>query len=596
LVEVRGLFAAKFALQLLILIPALLLPWLLKIVIENVLLQKPLADNQVPYPPFMQPILSFLEGMSPMEIMFTLSVGFLVGLVLFGMRKEGGTTGMLFGGDALAGHDETAAAENKLSWGRSHGGGVFGIIEFLVSVRMNQRVGNNIRTRLFERLTRLPMATLSDQRTGDSIYRVLYDAPSIPMACLDMTLEPFIFVLNALINAFLIEYSYGTAAPELVWIAWAVVPLIFAVTFPASNLMRRVHQTKRSAGAATTNAMEETVGSIDAVQSLGGMHREAEKFAVRSLESYFRERASVIVGVLVFALGGMSVMGLSVYVTVFITNGIIEGALTPGDFAVLIGIFFYIVWGSIEIGAFWLNLQTKVAPARRVFFFIDYESDDDQTGGESLDGFENEVELDGVDLIYPDGTKALSNISLEMRKGEVIALVGPSGAGKTSLAYLIPGFLKPSRGRVLIDGQDLMSLDIDSVRSHTAGCMEFIDEMPSGLDSVLGRSGNTLSVGQQQRLSIARGLMRDARILILDEPTAALDPESENELFDALHEMSKGRLLIVIAHRLSTVQRADRIVFLADGTVKEEGSHSELMGVPDGHYRRFIELNAAAVD
>jgi ABC-type multidrug transport system fused ATPase/permease subunit len=567
-----------------------------------------------------------------MEIMFTLSVGFLIGLVLFGMRKEGGTTGMLFGGDALGGHDETAAAENKLSWGRSHGGGVFGIIEFLVSVRMNQRVGNNIRTRLFERLTRLPMATLSDQRTGDSIYRVLYDAPSVPMACLDMTLEPFIFVLNALINAILIEYSYGTAAPELVWIAWAVVPLIFAVTLPASNLMRRVHQTKRSAGAATTNAMEETVGSIDAVQSLGGMHREAEKFAVRSLESYFRERASVIVGVLVFALGGMSVMGLSVYVTVFITNRIIEGVLTPGDFAVLIGIFFYIVGGSIEIGAYWLNLQTKVAPARRVFFFIDYESDDDQTGGEWLHGFSNAVELDGVDLSYPDGTNALSKVSLEMRKGEVIALVGPSGAGKTSLAHLIPGFLKPSRGRVLIDGQDLMSLDIDSVRSHvayvfqehvllsesirenlllanpsatdvemhqaleTAGCMEFIDEMPSGLDSVLGRSGNTLSVGQQQRLSIARGLIRDARILILDEPTAALDPEMENKLFDALHEMSKSRLLIVIAHRLSTVQRADRIVFLADGTVKEEGSHSELMGVPDGHYRRFIELNAAAVD
>jgi len=319
-------------------------------------------------------------------------------------------------------------------------------------------------------------------------------------------------------------------------------------------------------------------------------------------------------------------------VTVFITNRIIEGALTPGDYAVLIGIFFYIVEGSIEIGAYWLNLQTKVAPARRVFFFIDYASDDDQTGGECLDRFENEVELDGVDLTYPDGTKALSNVSLEMRKGEVIALVGPSGAGKTSLAHLVPGFLKPSRGRVLIDGQDLMSLDIDSVRSHmayvlqdqvlmaesirenlllanpsatddemhlaleTAGCMEFIDEMPFGLDSVLGRSGNTLSVGQQQRLSIARGLIRDAEILILDEPTAALDPESENKLFDALHEMSASRLLIVIAHRLSTVQRADRVVFLEDGAVKEEGSHSELMGVPDGHYRRFVELNAAAVD
>jgi len=629
LAGMKALFAAKFVLQMGTVFIGVLMPWLAKIVIDNVILQKPLGGTDVPYPPFMQPILAFLDGMSPLEIMFTLSMGYLAGLILVGMRAGEEAASVQLFGSTLTGYDEAAAAENKISGAASEAGGLWGLAEYWVGVRLTQRLANDLRTRLFERLTRLPMPVLSEKRTGDSIYRVLYDTASVPWAALDPTLSLTTAIVGGLVNMYLIEYSYGTTAPELVWLAWAAMPLIFALTFPASRLMRRINQTKRSAGSATTNAMEETVGNIDAVQSLGGMRAEVRKFERRSLESYFRERVALVVGGLLFIGGGMVVIAIALWVVIIVTDGIIEGSLTPGDFGVLFGIFFGIVWVAIELGAFWLNLQPQVAPARRVFYFIDHASDDDRTGGADLGSITEGVDIEHVDYVYPDGRKALSDVSLRMRMGETIAVVGPSGAGKTSLGFLVPGFLTPTRGRVLIDGRDLASLDIDSVRSHVAyvfqehlllaesirenlllangdateeqmlralelaGCMPFIREMPDGIDTPLGLSGNTLSVGQQQRLCIARGLVREAKILILDEPTSALDPETEQALFDSLDRIAEGRLLIVIAHRLSTIRRADRIAFLDEGVLVETGTHDELMRREDGAYRRFVELQAA---
>ena len=623
--SVKALFAAKFALQTGTLFFQLFTPWIAKIVIDNVILQKPIGATDVPYPPFIQPIVAFLDGMTPLEIMFAVAMGYLAGLLLVGMRAGDGIEVSLFG-SSLTGQDETASAENKISGAYSESGGLWGLAEYAIGVRLNQRLANQLRTRLFRRLTRLPMAVLAEKRTGDSLYRVLYDTASIPWGALDPTLTLGTAILTGLVNMVLIQYSYEATAPQLVWLAWATLPLVFAVTFPASKLMRRINQTKRSAGSATTNAMEETVGSIDAVQSLGGMRAEAQRFATRSLESYFRERVALVVGMLLFIGAALAVIGIALWVVFIVTDGIIEGSMSPGDFGVLFGMFFGIVFVPIEIGSFWLNLQTKLAPARRIFFFIDYPSDDDRTGGHELATIAEGVEIEHLDYVHPDGRRALSDVSLEMRVGEIVAIVGPSGAGKTTLGSLIPGFLNPTRGRVLIDGRDLATLDIDSVRSHVAyvfqehlllaesirenlllanadateedmlsalelaGCMSFVGEMPEGIDTALGLSGNTLSVGQQQRLCIARGLVRDAKVLILDEPTSALDPETEQQLFDSLDRIAEDRLLVVIAHRLSTIRRADKIAFLDDGVLVETGSHDELMQREGGAYRRFVEL------
>ena len=174
----KALFAAKFALQTGTLFFQLFTPWIAKIVIDNVILQEPIGETDVPYPPFMQPIIAFLDGMTPLEIMFALAMGYLAGLILVGMRAGELNVGLF--GSSLTGQDETATAENKISGSFSESGGLWGLLEYAVGVRLSQRLANELRTRLFQRLTRLPMAVLAEKRTGDSLYRVLYDTASIP--------------------------------------------------------------------------------------------------------------------------------------------------------------------------------------------------------------------------------------------------------------------------------------------------------------------------------------------------------------------------------------------------------------------------------
>ena len=616
---VKVLLAAKFVLSLGMLISGLIVPWMGKIVIDNVLLKKPFGTTEVLYPPFMDPIINLLDGLEPLAIMLTLMTIYL-GLQFIVGTRTGAIDAELFEGSEAA-----TQSENLITDGGSNGGGLWGLAEFWVTARLAQGLSNSLRTKLFRRLTRLPMTTVDDQRFGDSVYRVMYDVPWVWDACNYMTLVPFYAIVGALINLYLLEYSFVTVAPELIWVAWAVLPLAFIVTFPLSGLMRRVHQNKRAAGSAATNSIEEAVNNIDAVQSLGGMEREKERFAKRSAESFLRERYGIAVEIVYDVAVTIIGVGGAIFVTYIITNRIIEGTMTPGDFFLLFGIFYQMVESGIYIGGFWIHLQEPAAAMRRVFFFLDYDVEADRKGMR-LPPVRQGVKFENVSFDYPDGRNALNKVNLELPVGELVAFVGPTGAGKTSLAYLIPAFLTPTTGRVLIDGRDVARASLDSLRAQiayvfqehlllsesirgnlllaspeateadmytaleTAGCMDFIDALPARIDTPLGRSGNTLSVGQQQRLSIARGLIREARILILDEPTAALDPRTENALLEAILRAKRDRLVIVIAHRLSTIRRADRIIFLEDGEVAEDNSHDALMADPASRYRRFVEL------
>lgn len=619
--RVKRLFAGKALLSALALLPGLLLPWIAKIVVDQVILQQPFGGTEVRFPPYMTPIVDYLTGMSPMGIMASILGGYAVLLIIFGSRGGGTGFGLLMGGQ-----DAATQSEQQLSAGSSKSSGVLGVVETLIDVRLSQRISNILRTRLFQRLTHLPMTTLDDHRIGDSVYRVMYDAPQVPEICFNLSLTPIFTLIGAALTLYFMQYSYGEVAPEVVWVAVAMVPFTLLVTFPLSGIIRRVNQASRASGAATTNTMEESIDNISAVQSLGGMQREVGRFEEKSAESFRRHRHVIFFGYAgaAFSIFGSAVGG--VYVTVLITDLIIAGQMTVGDYAVLLGLFLSLGGTAMAIGMYWIGLQSNVAAVRRVFFFIDYDTEDRAATKPDLQPLQHNVILEHVDFRYPDGRQALKNVNLTFNVGELVAIVGSTGAGKTSLAYLLPGFLHPTTGRVLFDGLDIAEVNLDSLRNqvsyvfqeHTllsesirrnfqlvkpdateaemltaceaAGAMEFIRAMPDGLDTVLGRSGNTLSVGQQQRLSIARGLLRNTPVLILDEPTAALDPQAENALVRSMQEAARGRLVIVIAHRLSTIRQADRIIFLQDGQVLDEGNHATLMQNPQGPYRRFVDL------
>ena len=618
----KGLFATKFLMSTAIWIPGLFLGWFGKIIMDHVINGRELDADEALFPPHMKPILRFLEGREPMEIMLLVSGMFVVGLLLIGTRG-GGTGAGVHGGRDAASH-----AENAISSGGSRAGSIWGLAEWWVNVRMNQRVANALRTRLFNRLTRVPMTAVDDQRVGDQIYRVIYDSSEVPEIVYQATFEPFFVFLGYLITMYQLE-TYANVAPELIWLAWVMFPVVLFSTLPMTRVIRRANHNNRAAGAATTNAMEETMNNIGAVQSLGGARQETRKFAERSAQQFWRERLAMVIGVaLIFFI---SLFGEAIgLITGYITSGFaITGQLTAGDFFALMGLYESVRGAAGDFGGLWVKLQGAVASLRRVFFFVDYGTEDDTDGERQLTALGEGVKFDGVDFVYPDGRQALRDINLELGAGELVAFVGPTGAGKTSLAYMIPAFLRATRGRVSIDGVEVGDYALDSLRREVtyvfqehqllaesvrdnirfakpdatddevhaalaaAGCTEFVASLPEGIDTVLGRSGDTLSVGQQQRLSIARGLVRDSKILILDEPTAALDPRTENALVRALHTASAERLVIVIAHRLSTIRQASRIVFVEDGEIRDVGDHDSLMADPNGSYRRYVELQTA---
>ena len=622
---VRGRFALKVGITMLALLPMLLLPWPVKVILDHVILGIPVERALDAYPFFVRPLLALLAGAPPSAVLAATIGAQALLLLLIGAIGSNAQENDRADAWLTAGQDQATSTENEANLGFSFVGGLLGLLDFRFTMRLTQDLNHHYRASLFERIQALPMTAFDDERIGDAVYRVMYDTPAITLTCYRLLLTPLVAPVGLLLSVGVLQLVFGEH-PLLVWTALSFLPLSLVVSIPAAGIVRRRGERARKAGATTTSTVEEGVTNILAVQSLGGDERERSRFDRDSWESFSRFRSYLLVGIVTFLVALVPGVFLGARAFLYVVDLVIEGAISVGDFTLLLATFLQIGFFAVELGALWIRVQGAAPGLHRVFFLMDLPGEQDPPGARPLPPLREGIRLEDVSYRYPDGTPALEDVNLDLRVGRVTALVGPAGAGKTTLASLVPRFYDPTSGRVLADGVDLRTVSRSSLRDQVsfvfqetvlfddtalenvrigkpdaseaevqraaeiAGAHEFLSRLPDGYATRLGRSGGKLSVGQKQRLAIARALVRDARILVLDEPTSALDPETERRLVSALREASHGRVVLVIAHRLSTVRAADEIVFLDGGRIRERGSHDALMARPGGAYRRFVEL------
>ncbi len=486
---------------------------------------------------------------------------------------------------------------------------------------VGQKVVNDIRDQLYAHIQNLSFSYFTKTPTGVIMSRIVNDVNLVQGA---LTRVPASIVQGAFTMAALTGYIL-----YLNWrlAAFSLLVLPFA-GFALSKFSRRFRsistRMQEQVGDLTTH-LHETISGIRIVKAFGMERYEGRRFAARNKDLFNSLMRSIKTSALSHpVMEVISMTGTAFVILYGLYAIIVDKTMTPGDFFSFTVALVFFYRPLKDLNGINNIVQDGIAAARRIFEVLDTEPEiRNKEGAISLSRDFKTIELKAISFQYEE-KPILNNINLTVRSGESIAIVGRSGGGKTTLVNLLPRFYDVTRGAILIDGTDIRNATLESLRSCTAivtqqtilfndtitnniayGHTEksfahvvqaaqaayadgFIRSLPQGYDTIIGESGVKLSGGQRQRIAIARALLKNAPILILDEATSSLDTESEREVQNALDTLMQGRTSFVIAHRLSTIMNADRIIVLKDGRIVEEGRHEELLALA-GEYKNLYD-------
>ncbi len=501
---------------------------------------------------------------------------------------------------------------------------LFSYLQTYFMSSVEQGVIRDIRLELYKHFQKLSIGFFTEEKKGILISRIINDVQIIKDSMIAVINSIFRDPTQIIIFS-IVMFIFNWKLTLLIFVLMPVTA--FILTKIGDSLKRRSIRSQEKI-ANVTSLLDETFGAMRIVKAFNMENYEINKF--RNEEKNYFDILTSLVRRRALAAPITEIIGV-ISITIilfFIGREIVTGHsdMTPGAFLVYIGIFFQMMPSLKLFGQMFNSIQEGTAASERVFSILDTQPDIiNAPDAVELKSFDNRIEFVNVNFKYAKSELILKDINLKINKGKIVAIVGPSGAGKSSLIDLIPRFYDPIDGEVLIDEINLKKIKIESLRkligivtqetllfndsiknniaygsqgasfeeiviaAKTANAHNFIEELSNGYDTFIGDRGVKLSGGERQRISIARAILKNPPILILDEATSSLDTESELLVQQAIERLMTGRTSIVIAHRLSTVQNADKIVVLNEGKIVETGVHSSLLEI-DGLYKKLYNM------
>ena len=483
---------------------------------------------------------------------------------------------------------------------------LFALISISASSWISNKVIMDLRVNMFTKLLRLPKSYFDKNTTGETLSKLTFDVEQISAAASTIWLQFIKSSFTVIVLTGYLFYKSFLLSLSLI----VLLPLVYlAVKFSTSRIRKGSVSVQKSMGK-MTHLLDENISGNDLIKIYQAQETETNKF-FSIINTIRQQRFKVDMA------GGLNtsivnaLIGLSLAFVVYFSSTYL--AMSAGDFLAYFTAMGMLVKPAKTLININKPLQQAIVAGKSVFSLID-ESPESNPSKNPIHSISGEICFDNVSFSYDNEKPSLANINLTIKKGETIALVGSTGSGKTTMVNLLTRFYNPSSGKILIDGQDIVSYELESYRSNfsyvdqnvrlfndtisgniafgqkesmsidlirnaakVSNSIEFIEKLDKTFDSDIGEDGVTLSGGQRQRLSIARAIAKDSPILILDEATSALDSATEKLVQSAINNMQQDRTTIIIAHRLTTIQNADRIIVLKDGEIIEQGTHSELI-------------------